>query len=102
MSCPFLKIFNPASFATKMEAYGISIVEIDGVSVLTHNGSIIILISERFTQRYLVNLVGCPSIREGILVSVKAFYQQSITPSTTTQRTIMCPKVLYLSITRRK
>lgn len=37
MSCPFLKILNPASFVTEMEAYGIRIVEIDGVSVLTQD-----------------------------------------------------------------
>ncbi|CUM57096.1 unnamed protein product [Debaryomyces tyrocola] len=36
MSCPILKIFKPASFATKMEAYGIRIVDINGVSILTH------------------------------------------------------------------
>ncbi len=74
MSCPFLKILNPASFATKMEAYGIRIVEIDGVSILTHDGNIINPFSERFTQRYLVNLVGCSSIRDGILSTINNYF----------------------------
>lgn len=70
MSCPFLKIFNPASFATKMEAYRICIVDINGVSVLTHNGNILNPFSERFTQRYLVDVVSCSSIREDVLSTI--------------------------------
>lgn len=35
MSCFFSKIVNPAFFVTKLEAYGIRIVELDGISVIT-------------------------------------------------------------------
>ena len=53
-----------------MEAYGIRIIEIDGVSVVTHDGNIINPFSERFTQRYLGNTVDCSSIREDILSTI--------------------------------
>ena len=54
-----------------MEAHGIRIVEIDGVSILTHDGNILNPFSERFTQRYLTNIVGCSSLREDILSTIK-------------------------------
>lgn len=65
MSCLFLKILNPASFVTKMEAYGIRIVEIDGVSVLTHDRNILNPFSEIFNKRYLMNAVDCTSVLDG-------------------------------------
>jgi len=74
MSCPFLKILNPASFVTEMEAYGIRIVEIDGVSVLTHDGNILNPFSERFNKRYLVNAVDCPSVRDDILSTIHSHF----------------------------
>ena len=90
MSCPFLKIFNPASFATKMEAHGIRIVEIDGVSVVTHDGNIINPFSERFTQRYLVNAVGCSSIRKDILSTIINHFRQPLKRSLCAQKCFIC------------
>jgi len=72
MSCPFLKILNPASFATKMEA--IRIVEIDGVSVLTHDRNILNPFSERFNKRYLVNAVDCSIVRDDILSTIHSHF----------------------------
>ena len=72
MSCPFLKILNPASFVTKMEAYGISIVEIDEVSVLTHDRNILNPFSERFNKRYLVKAVDCSVVRDDYTLQLRA------------------------------
>jgi len=69
MSCLFCQ-YSTLHFCNKMEAHGIRIVEIDGVSILTHNGNILNPFSERFTQRYLANVVGCSSVREDILSTI--------------------------------
>ena len=69
MSCLFCQ-YSTLHFCNKMEAHGIRIVEIDGVSILTHNGNILNPFSERFTQRYLANIVGCSSVREDILSTI--------------------------------
>lgn len=90
MSCPFLKILDPASFVTKMEAYGIRIVEIDGVSVLTHDRNILNPFSERFNKRYLVNAWIVP-------VSVMTFYQQFIITSITTQNHYVRKRVVPIN-----
>lgn len=63
MSCPFLKILNPASFATKMEAIRI-----------VHDRNILNPFSERFNKRYLVNAVDCPSVRDDILSTIHSHF----------------------------
>lgn len=69
---------QPCIFATKMEACGIRIVDINGVSIVTHSGNIVNPFSERFTQRYLVDVVSCSSIREDVLSTINNhFYNHS-------------------------
>ncbi|CAR65729.1 DEHA2D19448p [Debaryomyces hansenii CBS767] len=51
-----------------MEA--IRIVEIDGVSVLTHDRNTLNPFSERFNKRYLVNAMDCSIIRDDILSTI--------------------------------
>jgi len=45
-------------------------VEIDGVSVLTHDRNILNPFSERFNKRYLVNAMDCSIVRDDILSTI--------------------------------
>lgn len=68
----FFENIEPCIFCNKMEA--IRIVEIDGVSVLTHDRNTLNPFSERFNKRYLVNAVDCPSVRDDILSTIHSHF----------------------------
>lgn len=53
-----------------MEVYGLHIVEVEGISVLTHNGKICNPFSERFTKRNLVSMVGSSGMLKDILSTI--------------------------------
>ena len=55
-------------------------VEIDGVSVLTHDRNILNPFSERFNKRYLVNAVDCSIVRDDILSTIACTWRLRVFP----------------------